>query len=181
MPSSPIMVCDVCRVPLDTREEYRTAPPAAVDADNTGTAAGRLSRPEDRGTPTGVTYRHPAGIQADHEPVPVLATALGDAMATCDFCGEAAPVSTWSPPPGASFRTAALDGDVHEWATDWAACETCSAFIEHRQVEALVERWRRTSERAGLGDRGLPRSAAALVEAAFIAFIRSNPAGPFRI
>ena len=174
MPATPIMICEVCRAPLNTFEEYQ--PRGAATADPT-----KLSRPEDDGDLTAVHYLHPGWLQADHEPVPVMAATPSEADLTCDFCGRAGAEWSWRLPSGATIRTLLPGGTVSEWGTAWAACDPCSELIKERNLAALLDRWRTVSQSAHLGDARLRRMATKFVRKVFTAFMKAGPTGPFRL
>lgn len=119
-PKFPLYLCQVCRRPLDEFDEMRGDVVIATH------------------------LRHGYMIPGtpDHEPVPILASEVGnEQVGVCDFCAGTPPV--WR------YKAASFEGDVpfsegrlgYGSVEDWAACEQCHTDIER-------DRWRQIANRA---------------------------------
>lgn len=142
MTKPPAMACAVCRCPLNIHSPYGS---------------------------TRRTWVHPAGITADHDPVPVPTNTLDGVTYRCDFCGDTTVAFLYSTTadttavvasPRFYDRTRNEQIGRHTWversidapAADistlhslggWTACGPCAELIELRDCERLITRFRR--------------------------------------
>ncbi|MFI6884006.1 hypothetical protein [Streptosporangium canum] len=159
--SSPqeIIICDTCKVPLSRRTN----------------APGTLTET--------VEHIHPSRPQPfDHEPVPVASLPSGAVM-ICDFCGTPNPGVVFVPNTKKAVIERIVTEDVIQ-STDlssspWAACDTCSAFLEKRQLHLLLDRVVHfLSSRYGLS-RPERKAIRAYNKKRYAALFKTGLAGPF--
>lgn len=93
------------------------------------------------GSPTGVTYIHPLGLDTDgHQPEPAPAADLHTLARRCDFCGDPHPVWELTGGDTAAVATSPTSQLIQHYGDRWAACATCETHINTGRPELLAQR-----------------------------------------